>query len=125
MNFCLYEHDLFWKDPGGILLRCIDEEAENVTAKMHEGVCGGHRYWKATEFKILRAGYYWPKVFLDVSSQVRACVECQKFAGKQKLLSLPLKPVSVESPFHQRGLDFIGEINPHSSGQHRYILKST
>ena len=67
---------------------------------MHEGVCGGNRYWKAATFKILRAGYYWPKIFSDVFSQVRACVECQKFAGKQKLLSLPLKPISAEAPFY-------------------------
>ena len=45
MNYCLYEHDLFWKESGGILLRCIDkEEAESVTVEMHEGVCGGHHY---------------------------------------------------------------------------------
>ena len=59
MDYCLHEHDLFWKDPGGILLRCIDrEEGKALTAKMHEGFCGGHDYWKATTFKILRAGYY-------------------------------------------------------------------
>jgi hypothetical protein len=28
-------------------------------------------------------------------------------------------------PFQQWGLDFIGEINPHSSGQHRWILVAT
>jgi hypothetical protein len=28
----------------------------------------------------------------------------------------------VETPFQQRGLDFIGEIHPPSSGQHRWIL---
>jgi len=37
-------------------------------------------------------------------------------------LSLPLKPISVESPFQQWGLDFIGEIHPPSSGQYRWIL---
>ena len=43
MNYGLYEHDIFWKDPRGILLRCIDkEEVEAVTSKMHEGVCRGH-----------------------------------------------------------------------------------
>ena len=34
-----------------------------------------------------------------------------------KLLPLPLKPIQVESPFQQLGLDFIGEINPHYSGE--------
>ena len=38
---------------------------------------------------------------------------------------LPLKPIFVEAPFQQWGLDFIGEINPTSSGQHRCILLAT
>ena len=29
--------------------------------------------------------------------------------------------ISVEAPFQQWGLDFIGEINPISSGQHKWI----
>jgi hypothetical protein len=47
------------------------------------------------------------------------------FEGKRKLLPLPLKPISVEAPFQQWGLDFIGEIHPPSSGQHRWILTTT
>ena len=67
MNFCIFEHNLFWKDPIGILLRCVDEEeVDAITTEMHEGVCGEHHYWKATALKILRAGYYWPKIFSDV-----------------------------------------------------------
>lgn len=33
-----------------------------------------------------------------------------------------MKPISVESPFQQWGLDFIGEIHPASSAQHKWIL---
>jgi hypothetical protein len=50
---------------------------------------------------------------------------CQIFAGKQKLPALPLVPVKTEAPFQQWGLDFIGEINPHSSAQHKWILTAT
>jgi len=39
--------------------------------------------------------------------------------------SLPLQPVNIEQPFDQWGLDIIGEIIPHSSKQHRYILTAT
>jgi hypothetical protein len=35
---------------------------------------------------------------------------------------LPLKHVVVSGPFQQWGLDFIGEIHPTSSGQHKWIL---
>eukprot|EP00253_Pinus_taeda_P016485 PITA_16485 len=34
-------------------------------------------------------------------------------------------PIATERPFRQWGLDFIGEINPSSSGQHRWILTPT
>ena len=43
------------------------------------------------------------------------------FEGKNKLLPLPLKPISIEAPFQQWGLDFVREIHP-PSGQHKWIL---
>eukprot|EP00253_Pinus_taeda_P031100 PITA_31100 len=51
--------------------------------------------------------------------------KCQIFEGKWKLQPLPLKPIEVSAPFQQWGLDFIGEIHPASSGQHRWILTAT
>jgi hypothetical protein len=47
------------------------------------------------------------------------------FEGKKKLLPLPLKPISVESPFQHWGLDFIGEIHPPYFVQHKWILTAT
>jgi len=41
------------------------------------------------------------------------------------LKSLPLKPIHAKRPFQEWGLDFTEEINPHSSGQHRWILVAT
>jgi len=43
--------------------------------------------------------------------------KCQIFEGKRKLLPLPLKPISIEVPFQQWGLDFIGELHLASSAQ--------
>ena len=66
-KYCLVEEQLFWKDPGGILLRCLDKsEIEGVISESHEGAWGGHKYWKTTAYRILRAGYYWPSLFADV-----------------------------------------------------------
>eukprot|EP00253_Pinus_taeda_P031516 PITA_31516 len=87
--------------------------------------CGGHPYWKSTVEKILRAGYYWPTIFSDLKKFTTACHKCQLFEGKRQLLPLPLRPITTERPFQQWGLDFIGEINPLSSGQHRWILTAT
>ena len=44
------------------------------------------------------------------------------FAGKQNLAALPLVPSIVSALFSQWGLDFVGEIHPTSSNQHRWIL---
>ena len=73
----------------------------------------------------MRAGFYWPKLFAQVGAKVRICIPCQIFAGKQRLASLPLVPVSIEAPFLQWGLDFIGEIVPYSINKHRWILTTT
>ena len=72
-----------------------------------------------------RAGYYWPTMFKYVYKNIVSCHECQIFDGKKKLVPLPLMPIYVEAPFQQWGRDFIGEIHPSSSGQHRWILTTT
>ena len=55
----------------------------------------------------------------------KACIKCQKFAGKDRLQYLTLKPIAGNAPFQQWGLHFIGEIQPASSGQHKWILIAT
>ena len=80
---------------------------------------------KTTANKILRAGFYWPTLFHDIHKMIIACHKCQIFEGKRKLLPLPLHPITVEAPFQWWGLDFIGEIHPPSSSQHRWILTAT
>jgi hypothetical protein len=126
IKYFLVDQVLYWKDPLGVLLRCLDpQEAQKIMSDFHDSLCGGHHYWRTTTYKILRAGYFWPSLFTDVCAKIRACAKCQKFSGKQQLKSLPLKPVAASGPFQQWGLDFIGEIHPASSGQHRWILTAT
>jgi transposase InsO family protein len=126
IRYCLIDQVLYWKDPLGVLLRCLDpQEAQKIMFEFHDSLCGGHHFWKTTAYKILRVGYYWPTLFTDVCRKIRACIKCKKFSGKQQLKSLPLKPVVASGPFQQWGLDFIGEIHPASSGQHRWILTAT
>jgi len=125
-KFCIMEEKLFWRNHEGILLNClIKDETNKIMEEFHAGECGGHLYWKSTVNKILRAGYYWPTIFSDVKRFTSACHKCQVFEGKRQLLPLPLRPIATERPFQQWGLDFIGEIIPSSSGQHRWILTAT
>ena len=65
-KYYLIDQQLLWKDPGGVLLRCLDKpDIEEVILESHEGACGGHKYCKATAYKILRSGYYWPSLFYE------------------------------------------------------------
>jgi hypothetical protein len=83
IKFCINDKMLFWKDPSGVLLRCINkEESVQTMTKFHSSECGGHHYWKTTAHKILRVGYYWPCLFSDVCAFVKTCDKCQRFAGK-------------------------------------------
>ena len=122
-RYCIINGFLYWKDPGGVLLNCLLEiEVREKMNEFHKKDCGGHLLWKTTTYKILRVGFYWPTLFPDVYKETSTCHECQIFEGKRKLKPLPLVPISVEAPFQQWGLDFTGEINPISSGQHKWIL---
>jgi hypothetical protein len=75
--------------------------------------------------KILTEGFYWPTIFANVYKGVTTCHECRIFEVKKKFFPLPLKPISMEEPFQQWGLDFIGKINPTYSGHHKWILIAT
>jgi hypothetical protein len=100
VRYCLIDQVLYWKDLMGVLLKCMSpQEVEMIVVEFHNGLCGGHHFWRATAHKILRAGYYWPTMFTDIYKRVRTCIKCQKFAGKQQLRSLPLNPVVVSEPF--------------------------
>jgi hypothetical protein len=125
-KFCIVNEFLYWKDLGGILLSLLmEDEVERMIKEFHKGEYGGHHYWKMTMHKIFRVGFYWPSISLDVYKELSKCHECQIFNAKGKLQSVPLKPISIESPFRQWGLDFIGEIHPQSSAQHKWILTAT
>jgi hypothetical protein len=123
IKYFLIDQVLYWKDPLGVLLRCLDpQEAQKIMSNFHDSLCGGYHLWRTTTYKILRAGYFWPSLFTDIFAKIRACVKGQKFFGKHQLNSLTLKHMVDSRPFLQWGLDFIVEIHSASSGQHRWIL---
>jgi hypothetical protein len=77
LKFCILEGNLYWKDPGGILLNCLlKDEADKVLQDFHAGDCGGHLSWKTTTNKIIRARFYWPTLFTDVHQKVTSCHKC-------------------------------------------------
>ncbi|XP_072077793.1 uncharacterized protein [Arachis hypogaea] len=70
------------------LLKCISkEEAEEVMAETHEGVCGNHIGGRALAAKILRTGYYWPTIKRDCITKVKSCDNCQRYGIPREIIS--------------------------------------
>eukprot|EP00253_Pinus_taeda_P032840 PITA_32840 len=124
--FTIIDDVLFRQNYDSILLRCLEKpEAQKVLQELHDGLEGQHFGADTTAHKVIHAGYYWPTLFRDAHEYVRKCRNCQTSSGRQRKPAFPLQPVNVEQPFEQWGLDIIGEITPHSSKQHKYILTAT
>jgi hypothetical protein len=82
-KFYILDNSLYWKALGGILLSfLLEDDAEQAIIEFHKGDCGGHRYWKNTAHKILRVGYYWPIIFVDVYREVFSFHVCHIFDGR-------------------------------------------
>jgi hypothetical protein len=59
LKFCILESNLYWKDPGGILLNFLLKYKDNKFLQdFHAGDCGGNLRWKTTANKILRPSFY-------------------------------------------------------------------
>lgn len=73
IKYCIINANLYWKDPLNILLLfLIESETEGIIDQSHVGICGGHYAWRATTYKILKAGFYLPKLFSQVEAKVRS-----------------------------------------------------
>jgi hypothetical protein len=45
VRYCIVDQILYWKDPSGILLRCLDlEEEKQIMTEFHGSLCGGHHF---------------------------------------------------------------------------------
>ena len=58
-KYILTQDDLGWKNPDGIILKCVNlEESQVIIREMHAGMCGGHYAPRTNAAKIMCAGYY-------------------------------------------------------------------
>ena len=79
-RFFILNEKLYWKEPRGVLLNCVDEqEAKKLIEEFHSGECGGNHYWKNTVNKIMRDIFYWPIIFLDTHKKVVSFHKCHIF----------------------------------------------
>ena len=66
-----------------------------------------------------------PTILKDCHAFAKGCEDCQKHAPVQRIPNEPLQPIIKPWPARGWALDFVGEIHPHSSLQHKYILLGT
>jgi len=63
------------------LITCVSgNQIERILSILHEGICGSHIDGRALSLKIIRAGYYWPRIKEDNMMYVKKCEQCQNHA---------------------------------------------
>ena len=72
-----------------------------------------------------RTGYFWPTMLEDCFTYYKGCQDFQRFSNVQNTPASLLHPIIKPWPFRGWGIDIIGQIYPHSSKGHKYILVVT
>ncbi|GKV17031.1 hypothetical protein SLEP1_g27587 [Rubroshorea leprosula] len=68
-NFTLLDNQLYKRAASMPLLRCLTPyETEYAMREVHDGVCGTHIGGRTLARKLLRHGYYWPTMIVDVTT---------------------------------------------------------
>jgi hypothetical protein len=66
MKYHLTQDGLEWKNLDEMILICVNKyEANKLIKELHSGHCGGNFAACTTAKFFLRAGYYWPTLFID------------------------------------------------------------
>ncbi|KAL4386779.1 hypothetical protein GQ457_09G021500 [Hibiscus cannabinus] len=86
----------------------------------HAAACGGHFGGNRTAAKILQSGFYWPTLFKDAHTFVKACDRCQRTGNISRRNEMPLQNILEVELFDVWGIDFMGPF-PSSHGD-LYIL---
>ena len=81
-------------------LTCVDEdEAKYILEEIHEGVCGDYAGPRSLVGKVIRTGYFWPNLQVDVREFVKKCNKCQRFGNVQRLPAKRLMKIASPWPF--------------------------
>ena len=75
--------------------------------------------------RMLREGYYWPMMQIDVVAFVESCDKCQKHGNLIHALGRELIPSISHWSFQHWAFDLVGKIHPKSSSGHNFIITTT
>lgn len=121
-KYFIQEGILYKRSFDSPILKCVDkEEALYFMREVHEGICGDHMAGKALAHKILRQGYYWPKMHKECKNFTKKCHQCQLFSNMS--WKAPALPAAILSPipFAVWGIDIMGPF-PRAKGDLQYVM---
>ena len=77
------------------MLRIYMMECEHlvVLTHAHSSILRGQFSAKVTAKTIVRAGLWWPTLFIDVEESVKRCDECQRYKAPMHRDDMPLRPM--------------------------------
>uniref|UniRef100_A0A803R2M6 Integrase catalytic domain-containing protein n=2 Tax=Magnoliopsida TaxID=3398 RepID=A0A803R2M6_CANSA len=118
----------YWEEPilykhcaDQIIRRCVpEEEMYSILNHCHALPCGGHFSGTRTAAKVLQSGFFWPTLFKDASTFVKACDRCQRTGNISRRNEMPLTGILEVELFDVWGIDFMGPFP--SSFSNLYIL---
>ena len=100
--------------------RCVPEnEMESILHHCHAREVGDHFGATKTTTKVLQLEFYWPTLFKDAYTYVKACDACQRMGNISRRNEMPLNILEVEL-FDVWGIDFMSPFP--SSFSNQYIL---
>ncbi|GJX02794.1 reverse transcriptase domain-containing protein [Tanacetum coccineum] len=93
----------------GPWLRCVrPHQANYVLREIHEGSCSMHAGTRSVVSKALRTEYYWPTMYKDARTLIRACQDCQVHKPIWRNPQQKLTPITSPWPFYKWGIDIAG-----------------
>ena len=75
--------------------------------------------------RFLERDIFWSTLFKDSHDYVKRCDACQRYARNELRMEMPLHISLSLVPFEKWGIDYVGEIHPHSSKRMSYIIVAT
>ncbi|XP_058202937.1 uncharacterized protein LOC131317399 [Rhododendron vialii] len=125
-KFIMWKDALYKRSLDGMYMRCIaNEQAHEVMAEVHSGVCGAHQSGPKLHMQLKRLGYYWPTMISDCINYAKSCQVCQYHGNFIHQPPEPLHVTTCSWPFAAWGIDVIGPIKPSSSAGDKYIIAAT
>ena len=85
-RFTVLNDTLYKKGFSMPYLKCVDEdEAKYILEEIHEGICGNHAGPRSLVSKVIRTGYFWLTMQVDVIELIKKYDKCQRFMNVQRL----------------------------------------